>query len=716
VAGGATLIEAAEGKSEPPGLPRRDEPAGSLPDRTSRSFPVRQPIVAALLSLVLSLPAGGPADKESPQGPKATKANRLARETSPYLLQHAHNPVDWYPWGPEAFSRAKKENKLVFLSIGYSSCHWCHVMEKESFARADVAKILNEHFICIKVDREERPEIDHIYMEALHALKQRGGWPLSMFLTPEGKPIIGGTYWPRENRELSENRLYLGSVAGGTGFAGRKGRLFASQVLRGFKSVLHLVADTYKKHPKEVLAQGDQVARDTKLNLEGHTRLMPLFDLGRDLLGEAVDELQAQFDKVHGGFGDPGNDFAGTKFPTTPRLLFLEEEAARTKSPSVVKLLDVTLDHMARGGIYDHLGGGFHRYSTEHTWTVPHFEKMLYDNAQLVELYALAWQRTRAPQYRRVIDETLAFVTRELTSPEGVFYSALDADSEGEEGRFYVWTDRQIAALLPDKEERDLLGKVYGLDGPPNFEEKYRILTLPEPLAVRAKEQGLSEAKLLAKLAPLKKRFFAERAKRPRPFLDTKVLTSWNGEMIAGFAVAGRVLGEKQYLERAAKAADFLLRTMKTRDGRLLRNYGAAPGGKAEARVPGYLDDYAFLVHGLLCLHDATREKRWLDEARALTDTMVKYHFDEKAGGFFYTASDHEELFVRAKDQYDGAQPCGNSMAARNLVRLWQKTSDAKYKRLAEKTFRALALPLKSNPSSLTTLASAIGLYLDAKK
>src|SRR5262245_31708247 len=692
-----------------PGEPRPGPTRGHPASRPT----MRRPLPVALL---LCLFASGVGRAEPPAAGKPRFTNHLARESSPYLLQHAHNPVDWYPWGPEAFAKAKKEGKLVFLSIGYSSCHWCHVMERESFANEEVARLLNDHFVCIKVDREERPDIDHVYMTALNVQGQRGGWPLSMFLTAEGKPIIGGTYWPREDREINENRLLLGGLAGGIAVAGCEEHGFKSKTLRGFKSVLTLVQEAYKKQPKEVQEQADEVAKLTRRSLEGTGRAMPLFELNRDLVADMVEFLEVQFDKVHGGFGNPGDDFASTKFPTTPRLLLLEEEAARTKSKSVVRMLDVTLDHMARGGIYDHLGGGFHRYSTERTWTVPHFEKMLYDNAQLVEVYALAWQRTRNPQYRRVVDETLAFIARELTSPEGAFYSALDADSEGEEGKFYVWTGRQIDTLLPEKNDRDLFRQVHGLDGAPNFEEKYRILTLPEPIASRAKERELSEEKLLARLEPLKKKLFAARARRPRPFLDTKVLTAWNGEMIAGYAVAGQALGEKKYVETAAKAADFLLKTMKTKDGRLLRAYAAAPGGKPEARVAAYLDDYAFLVHGLLCLHDATKEKRWLDEAKALTETMVKFHEDEKGGAFFYTASDHEKLFVRAKDQYDSAQPCGNSMAARNLVRLWQKTGDAKYKKLAEKSFKALAVPLKSNPSALTTLGSAIGLYLDAKK
>jgi uncharacterized protein YyaL (SSP411 family) len=635
------------------------------------------------------------ADKDRPaaKDPKPKpKANRLAKETSPYLLQHAHNPVNWYPWGEEAFAKAKKEGKLVFLSVGYSSCHWCHVMEKESFSNEAVAKILNDRFVCIKVDREERPDVDHIYMTALQVMDGRGGWPLSMFLTADGKPIVGGTYWPREDVERDGVKQ------------------------RGFKSVLKLVDDIWKKEKKGVLKQADQVAEKTQRELVGATRVTPIFEVKRELVEEAVEGLAGEIDPAHGGFGNPARGFRGTKFPTTPRLLLLEEEATRTKKEAVSKPLDFTLGAMARGGIYDHLGGGFHRYSTERTWTVPHFEKMLYDNAQLAEVYALAYKRTKNPVYARVVRETLAFVGRELTAPEGGFYSALDADSEVEEGKFYVWTPKELRDLLPEKADRELFLKVFGADAGPNFEEKYNILRLPKPLAELAAELKLGEEQLRKKLGPMKQKLFAVRSKRERPFLDTKVLTAWNGEMIAGYAVAGQALGEKQYVETATRAADFILKHMRTKEGRLLRTWGAAPGKKGEARLNGYLEDYAFLVHGLLCLHDATKEKRWLDEAKALTDVMVKFFDDGKVGGFYHTSSDHEKLFARAKDQYDGAQPCGNSMAARNLVRLWVKTGDAKYKKLAEKTIRSLAIPYRNNPGSLTTLGSAIGLYLDAAK
>ncbi|HZY86719.1 MAG TPA: thioredoxin domain-containing protein [Gemmataceae bacterium] len=651
----------------------------------------------ALLALAgpLLLLSAVPAD-ERPADKKAKPTNRLARETSPYLLQHAHNPVDWYPWGADAFAKAKKENKLVFLSIGYSSCHWCHVMERESFANDEVAKYLNAHFVCIKVDREERPDIDHVYMTALNTMGSRGGWPLSMFLMSDGRPIVGGTYWPREDREID--------APGG------------KEKVRGFKTILGIVQKFHAEKPKDLDEQADRLAKGTVNALAGAVRGLALIELNRDLVTAATDGLKEEFDKEYGGFGSPRRNFDGPKFPTPPALRLLQTEAARTKSKDLDTMVTVTLDRMARGGIYDHLGGGFHRYSTERTWTVPHFEKMLYDNAQLCEVYADAYRRTKSLLYKRVLEGTMAFVARELTAPEGGFYSALDADSEGEEGKFYVWTGKEIDAVLTDKEDAALFKKVYGADGKPNFEEKYHILVLAKPLAETAKGLKLTEGQLEARLAPLRQKLLAARSKRVRPFLDTKILTAWNGQMIAGAARAGGALGDKAHTDRAVRAAEFVLKTLRTRDGRLLRTYGAAPGRKAEARLNGYLDDYAFLVHGLLTLHDVTKDKRWLDEAKALTATMVKYHLDEEQGGFYYTSNDHEKLFARAKDQHDGAQPSGNSVAAQNLVRLWAKTGDERYARLADKTIKALAAPLKMNPTGLTAMAEALAMYLDAKK
>ncbi len=600
--------------------------------------------------------------------------------------------MDWFPWGPEAFAKARKEGKLVFLSIGYSSCHWCHVMERESFANAEVAKVMNEHFVCIKVDREERPDIDQIYMTALQVFGQGGGWPLSMFLTAEGKPILGGTYWPPDDKEID------------------------GQKIRGVKSIMRAVQRFYKDNPKQITEQADKVADATIAALTRMTRGIALVDLDRALVAGTIDGIKEQYDPVHGGFSSAQRKFRGTKFPTPPFLDLLLHESARLKSDELTGMLTRTLDHMAQGGMYDQLGGGFHRYSTERTWTVPHFEKMLYDNAQLVEVYAQAHARIKKPLYKQVVRETLEFVGRELTSPDGAFYSALDADSNGTEGRFYVWTDAEIDTALTDPAERALAKKAYGADGPPNFESKYSIFVHRKPLAELAEELKIKVDQLPDRLETVRRKLFAARAKRERPFLDTKVLTAWNGQMIAAYAVSGKLLAEPKYVRAAERAADFLLKTMKTADGRLMRVYGARPGEKPTARLNGYLDDYAYLVHGLLCLHDATADAKWFGEAKALTDVMLKFHGDDKAGGFFYTSSDHEKLFARAKDQYDGAQPSANSVAARNLVRLWARTGDDRYRALAEKSFKAFALTLKTQPTGMATTAQALAMYLDQKE
>ena len=642
------------------------------------------PARLALLSLALLAVSAGAADPpDKDKKPKHT--NRLSKESSPYLLQHAHNPVDWYPWGPEAFAKAKKDGKLVFLSIGYSSCHWCHVMERETFQDEDVAKLLAKGFICIKVDREERPDVDHIYMTALSVMRQRGGWPLSMFLTADGKPILGGTYWPRDDKEIDGEKI------------------------RGFKTIVTLVHDFQTKSPDEISAQADKLASATREALIGAARGNALIDLDRALVAAAIDPLKERLDPEYGGFGNPTRKFQGTKFPTPPTLELLLYQSTRDKGKELGDALYLTLDKMAHGGIYDQLGGGFHRYSTERTWTVPHFEKMLYDNAQLVELYSLAFKRTKNPVYQRIVRETIGFVDRELSAPEGGFFSALDADSEGEEGKFYVWTAKEIDTVLG--EDADFFKRVYGADGQPNFEEKFIILTLPKPLAEVAKKRKMTEAELEAKLAPMRQKLLTVRGKRPRPFLDTKILTAWNGQMIAAYALAGQAFGEPKYTARAAKAADFLLKNLRDKEGRLLRTYS---GGSA--KLLGYLDDYAFLIHGLLCLHEATGEQKWLDEAKTLADTMNRRFKDPNGGGFFYTADDHEKLFARAKDQYDGAQPSGNSAAARGLVRIWVKTGDERYKVLARKSLKAFAGPLKLEPGSLSLMAVALGEFLDGEE
>ena len=632
-----------------------------------------------LLGMVTATTAQPPKSK-----PKFT--NLLAKETSPYLLMHAHNPTNWHAWGPEAFEKAKKEGKLVFLSIGYSSCYWCHVMERESFNNEQVAKILNESFICIKVDREERPDIDHIYMTAHQALRGGGGWPLSMFLLPDGRPIVGGTYWPREDKMIEGEKSL------------------------GFMSILKLVAEHWKDDPKNIERQAEKLSEAT-LQALGTIPGIALMSLDRKLVQGILDDLKEEFDPEYGGFGNPNRKFRGPKFPTPPKLEFVLHMAERGKNQELRNMVTLTLDKMAHGGIWDHLGGGFHRYTVERTWTVPHFEKMLYDNAQLVEIYSKAYAATKQPLYRKVVNETLAYVQREMLSPEGAFYSSQDAETHHEEGRFYVWTTEELNAALPDKRERDLVRRVYGMDKH-NFEDKYYILTLPKSLPDLAKEMKLTEDQFSARLSPLKDKLFAERAKRDKPFRNEIALTAWSGQMIAGFAAAGRALQSPMHLETAKQAAEFVLKHQMTPEGRLLRTYGAAPGQKPKAAVNGYLEDYAFLVHGLLTLHEATGEAKWLDASKKLTDTMIQFHGDKK-GGFYMTASDHEKLFARAKDQYDGAQPSGNSMAARNLVHLWKLTGEDKWRLEAERTFKAFAASLKTGGTGLTTMAQALDRFVE---
>lgn len=644
------------------------------------------PAVLLALSVPAHVSAGGTPKKDKGK-PKHT--NRLAKETSPYLRMHAHNPVDWYPWGAEAFAKAKKEGKLVFISIGYSSCYWCHVMERECFDNEEVAALMNKHFVSIKVDREERPDIDQIYMTALEVMGQNGGWPLSMFLTTDGRPILGGTYWPREDRMVD-------------------GKTF-----KGFKSLLKAVHDISQESPKEVDQQATKIATATAALLAAPPKNVLGVKLDRDLVKLAIEELQETYDKTYGGFGSPLKAFKGPKFPTPCRLEFLLHEGQRAKSKELTEMVTHTLDRMAQGGIYDHLGGGFHRYSTERTWTVPHFEKMLYDNAQLLETYAKAYRLTKSPLYKRILTETMDYLTREMMSAEGAFYSSQDAETEEEEGRFYVWTLKELEEALPNADDLKLIRKVYGAETAFNFEKKYYILNLNRPLAESAKDLGLSEEQLLTKLQPLKQQLFMARSQREKPFLNTIALTAWSGLAIAGFAEAGKALDDAKAIQTARKAADFVLKMQVTKDGRLLRTYGAAPGQQPKAAVNGYLEDYSYLVHGLLALHEATGEKRWLTEAEKLTKTMIEHHGDNKSGGYFFTAHDAEKFFARSKDSYDGSVPSGNSLAQFNLVRLWIKSGDKFYRDEAERGFETFAKSIENSPTGLTTMAHALSLFLD---
>jgi uncharacterized protein YyaL (SSP411 family) len=602
------------------------------------------------------------------------KPNKLATESSPYLLQHAHNPVDWHPWGPEAFEKAKKEGKLVFLSIGYSSCHWCHVMERESFASDDIAKVLNEHFVCIKVDREERPDIDDVYMAALEVTGVRGGWPLTMFLTPDGKPIFGGTYFPPDDQKVGDDTR------------------------PGMKSMLKKVIALHRDKKDKLYQQADQIAKRTEEVLNAAGRGVALVKLDAQLVKDAVNEFD--LDPEHGGLGRKATGYRGTKFPRVSALLFLLRQSAKPGNEALAKQMALTLDKMAQGGIYDHLGGGFHRYSTERTWTVPHFEKMLYDQAQLVELYCEAYRQTPNPAYRRVIDETLAFVARELTAPDGYFYSALDADSDGEEGRFYVWTPKELDAALAGEPEAALFRTVYGTDRP-NFEDKYHILRL-------AKFPTDDELK---RLAPLKQKLFDLRAKRNRPFLDTKLITAWNGQMIAAYALAGQVLKEPKYVAAAERAADFLQKTMTQKDGRLFRTYAAKPGDKPTAKGTAFHDDHAFLIHGLLALDAAGGDPKWRRWASGLM-TPLRQKFLADGGGYFNTPADGEKLFARGRDSYDGAQPSANGMSVRNELRLWQITGGEGYRSEFERDLRRFAAQIKAEPTAVPQAVDALDAAL----
>ncbi len=619
-----------------------------------------------------------------PKDSKPTEhTNRLAKETSPYLLLHAHNPVDWYPWGPEALKKAKDEKKLIFLSIGYSSCHWCHVMERESFLDPEIAKLMNKNFVCIKVDREERPDIDTIYMTALQVYfqlagsPQSGGWPLSMFLTPEGEPFFGGSYFPARD--------------------GDRGPMI------GFLTVLQKVSDVWEKQPDRLQQDAKTLTRLVKQQLEGRS-LIDVEPVDISIVQRVRDNLSSEFDKEYGGFGYNLSNPNRPKFPEPSNLFFLLAQVSRSgdlNSPEA-QMLTATLDRLAMGGIRDHLGGGFHRYSVDRFWHIPHFEKMLYDNGQLASVYAEAFALTKDEQYRRITDEMLAFVLREMTTAEGGFHSALDAESEGEEGKFYRWEREQVKSAVSDDEYK-LFAEVYGLDSPPNFEDEYYAPQFEEPLTAIAKKMGKAPAELESLLAPIRQKLLALRDKRKRPLTDSKILTGWNGLMIRGFADAGRVFENKKYVQAAEKAAGFVLTKLRSDDGRLLRTYG-----NGEAKLNAYLPDYAFMIDGLIALHRATGEHRWLDEAAAMQATQIKLHQDERNGGFYFTSGDHEALLARSKKYYDGAQPSGNSVSAENLVYLGRTIPKAEYIQLAEKVVQSAAEVLGRSPNAAPRMVLAL--------
>ncbi len=569
--------------------------------------------------------------------------NHLIHETSPYLLQHAHNPVDWYPWGEEALQRAKDEDKPIFLSIGYSACHWCHVMAHESFENEAIAAVMNEHFINVKVDREERPDLDEIYMNAVIALSGSGGWPMSVFLTPDLKPFYGGTYYPPDDRY---------------------GRA-------GFPTVLKGVADAWENRREEVLQGAGQLT--AHITQQMSTAPAAEGELTQALLDGAIKQLHASYDAEEGGWGH------APKFPSSASIHFALRAWNRSGDPATLAMATKTLDAMARGGMYDQLGGGFHRYSVDGQWLVPHFEKMLYDNAQLAPAYMEAWQATQNPYYRRIAIEILDYELRDMRDERGAFHSAEDADSEGEEGKFYIWTKGEIVAALGEADAA-IFCAYYNVKDGGNFSshEYYHagqnILHMTQSAAAIAADLGMDEAALEKRMAPLRAQLLAIRAKRVRPGLDDKVLTAWNAMMITALARGARVLDEPRYATAAVEAGTFLLMHMLREDGTLLRTHR-----HGESRLPGYLDDYASTANAFVDLYETTFDLKWLAAADRIVQSMHARFWDETTGNYFYTGEDHQNLIVRTKPTYDGAEPSGNATAAMALLRLSKLIDNREY-------------------------------------
>ena len=608
-----------------------------------------------------------------------TYTNRLFLETSPYLLQHAHNPVDWYPWGDEAFETARRLGRPVLLSVGYSTCHWCHVMEEESFEDEEVARYLNEHYVAIKVDREERPDVDAVYMNAVQTLTGGGGWPMTVWLTPDRRPFYGGTYFPPRD--------------------GDRG------VAVGFLTLLRKLRTTYDEQPARVVEAAASLADEVRKNLAPSGAADA--GLGPVLLHRAAARARESFDPNHGGSrGAP-------KFPSSFPIRFLLRYHRRTGDPEALRMATVTLEQMASGGIRDHVGGGFHRYSTDQRWLVPHFEKMLYDNALLAIAYLEGYQATGRADFADVAREILRYVERDMMSEDFAFFSATDADSrvpggEREEGWFFTWPPAEIEAVLGAEDAR-LLEAYYAVRPEGNFEGR-SILHTPRPLDAVARDLGRAPQDLMTALAAARERLYAARAKRPPPLRDEKILTAWNGLMISAYARAAAALGDRNYAGRAQLAAEELLVKI-DRDGRLRRSWK-----DHRLHHSGYLDDYAFLIAGLLDLQDATGDLVWFQQAIALDDVLEAHFEDHEAGGFFMTSDDGEQLIAREKPAYDGAEPSGNSVHALNLLRLHELTTDDSYRRRAMRTLGALGGRLAANPAGLAEMLLALDWQLDAPK
>ncbi|MCF8038355.1 MAG: thioredoxin domain-containing protein [Desulfohalobiaceae bacterium] len=592
--------------------------------------------------------------------------NRLAKEKSPYLLQHAQNPVDWYPWGEEAFARARTEDKPIFLSIGYATCHWCHVMAHESFEDQEVAGLINQTFVPVKVDREERPDIDAVYMKTCQILTGRGGWPLTLFLTPEKEPFFAGTYIPKEG------------VFPQTGLV---------ELIPKIHHVWKNEQDKVQKSTREILSHLRQTVGGTRGEFPG-----------KSILERAVQDLGQRFDRMHGGFGD------APKFPSPHNLLFLLGQGKERKDRHPLNMVETTLHSMRKGGIFDHLGFGFHRYSTDKEWLVPHFEKMLYDQATLSLAYLEAFAATGNQSYADTAEEVFSYVLRDLTSLEGVFFSGEDADSEGVEGKFYVWDTSEIRDILTEK-EAEAVTRAYNLKDEGNFrDEATRQLTgknilhlLSTDLQKTAADLDLSLNNMQDLLDQARRKLFSAREKRIRPQLDDKVLTDWNGLMIAALAFGGKTLEQEDYTRAASRAADFFLEKMRDSQGYLLHRYK-----DGEAGIPGFLDDYAFLAWGLLNLAEATGNTRYLSAASDLTRKMLLHFRDEEQGGLFLSADYAETVLIRTREIFDGAIPSGNSAALMNIVRLIQAGENSGLQEEMQELVQAFSGTVQSQPMGFT--------------
>jgi len=602
---------------------------------------------------------------------KEGRPNRLISEKSPYLLQHAYNPVDWYPWGDAAFEKARSQNKPIFLSIGYSTCHWCHVMERESFENPNVAGLMNETFVSIKVDREERPDIDSVYMTVCQMMTGGGGWPLTIIMTPDKKPFFAATYIPRESR------------------FGRMGMMELTPRMR----------ELWKQRRDEVLRSAEKISA----LLSGAQETTSGDELDEKILKAAYEQLSGRFDERHGGFG------TAPKFPTPHNLLFLLRYWKRSGDTRALDMVEKTLRAMRLGGIYDHVGFGFHRYSTDARWLVPHFEKMLYDQALLAMAYTEAYQATGKGEYAQTAREVFAYVLRDMTAPEGGFYSAEDADVEGEEGKFYLWTEEEIRrALSPD--DAQLVVEVFGVEAAGNFEEEatgkktgQNILFLEKPLVELVQEPDVAEADLRKRIEEAREKLFTAREKRVRPHKDDKILTDWNGLMIAALAKGARALDERRYADAAARAADFLCSRLRDPKGRLMHRYR-----DGEAAVLAFLDDYAFLIWGLIELYETTFDVQHLRTALELDADLLEHFWDEEGGGFYFTSDAAESLLARKKDVYDGAVPSGNSLAMLNLLRLGRMTADAELEGRAGRISQAFSATVRQSPAAYTQLMVAV--------